>query len=311
VILAVTSDEDVDAVPVLDLLASRGAQVQAIDISDWPGRAGLAFDSGDGSGERWLLPGDGPPIHAADVTAVWWRSTRPFVTHPGLSAGDAAFAVRQTWEALQGFWASLPARYVNQPWRNEIASHKAHQLPLAERCGLRVPRTLITNDVARAQAFVAAARGAPVIHKALHATPVDWHPTRLLTKAERADLSAVRLAPVILQEYVEGVDLRVYAVGDRLFTAEIDARATASPEDFRTVFDEARVAPCSLPPAVEAGLRRLMAELGIVYGAIDLRRRGDGEHLFLEVNPAGLWRFVEQRTGLPISAAIADLLLGG
>jgi hypothetical protein len=53
-----------------------------------------------------------------------------------------------------------------------------------------------------------------------------------------------------------------------------------------------------------------MAELGIVYGAIDLRRRGDGEHLFLEVNPAGLWRFVEERIGLPISAAIVDLLLG-
>lgn len=310
-ILAVTSDEDVDAVPVLDLLAARGARVQAIDLSDWPGRAGLAFGFGDGSGERWLLPRDGPPIRAAEVTAVWWRSTRPFVTHPGLSAGDAAFAVRQTWEALQGFWASLPTRYVNQPWRNEIASHKAHQLQLAERCGLRVPQTLITNDASRAQAFVAAARGAPVIHKALHATPVDWHPTRLLTRAERADLSAVRLAPVILQEYVEGVDLRVYAVGDRLFTAEIDARATASPEDFRTVFADARVAPGTLPPNVEAGLRRLMAELGIVYGAIDLRRRADGEHLFLEVNPAGLWRFVEVRTGLPISAAIADLLLVG
>jgi glutathione synthase/RimK-type ligase-like ATP-grasp enzyme len=311
VILAVTNDEDVDAIPVLDLLAARGATVQAIDLSDWPGRAGLAFDPGEGSGECWLLPRHGPPVRAADITAVWWRSTRPFVTHPGLSAGDTAFAVRQTWEALQGFWASLPARYVNQPWRNEIASHKAHQLPLAERCGLRVPQTLITNDVARAQAFVAAARGAPVIHKSLHATPVDWHPTRLLTEAERADLSAVRLAPVILQEFVEGVDLRVYAVGDRLFAAEIDARATGSPEDFRTVFAEARVAPCALPPPVEAGVRRLMAELGIVYGAIDLRRRDDGEHLFLEVNPAGLWRFVEERIGLPISGAIADLLLGG
>lgn len=310
-ILAVTNDEDVDAFPVLDLLASRGARVQAIDLTDWPGRAGLAFDAGDGACERWLLPCDGPPIRAGDVTTVWWRRTRPFVTHPGLSAGDAGFAIRQTYEALQGFWASLPSRWVNQPWRNEIAGHKAHQLPVAERCGLRVPRTLVTNDVARAEAFVAAARGAPVIHKALHATPVDWHPTRLLTDAERADLSAVRLAPVILQEYVEGVDLRVYVVGDRIFAAEIDASATASPEDFRTVFADARVAPCTLPPAVEAGLRRLMAELGLVYGAIDLRRSGEGDHLFLEVNPGGLWLFVEERAGLPISAAIADLLLGG
>ncbi len=310
-ILAVTNAEDADAPAVLDVLRARGAGVRTIDLADWPGRAGLAFEAGHGAGGRWLLPRVGPPIGAEEITTVWWRSTRLPVAHPGLSAGDADFAVRQTWDALQGLWASLPARWVNQPWRNEIASHKAHQLPLAERCGLRVPRSLITNDVARAEAFVAAAGRAPVIHKALHATPVDWHPTALLTRAERADLSAVRLSPVILQEYVEGVDLRVYAVGDDLFSAEIDVRATKTPEDFRTAWDDARVAPCTLPPAVETGLRRLMAALGISYGAIDLRRRDDGEHLFLEVNPAGLWRFVEERAGLPISAAIADLLLGG
>jgi hypothetical protein len=31
--------------------------------------------------------------------------------------------------------------------------------------------------------------------------------------------------------------------------------------------------------------------------------------LFFEVNPAGQWHFVEQRTGLPIAQAMADHLL--
>ena len=33
-----------------------------------------------------------------------------------------------------------------------------------------------------------------------------------------------------------------------------------------------------------------------------------GEYVFLEVNPAGQWLFVEQRTGLPIARALADYL---
>lgn len=43
-------------------------------------------------------------------------------------------------------------------------------------------------------------------------------------------------------------------------------------------------------------------------GAIDVRRTPEGGYYFLEVNPAGQWHFVEQRTGLPISKAMADLL---
>ena len=52
-----------------------------------------------------------------------------------------------------------------------------------------------------------------------------------------------------------------------------------------------------------------MRRLGIVYGAIDLRRTPDGRHVFLEVNPAGQWLFVEQATGQPIARALARALL--
>jgi hypothetical protein len=52
-----------------------------------------------------------------------------------------------------------------------------------------------------------------------------------------------------------------------------------------------------------------MKRLGLVYGAIDLRRTPDGRHVFLEINPAGEWRFVEERTGQPMTAAFAELLV--
>jgi glutathione synthase/RimK-type ligase-like ATP-grasp enzyme len=310
VILAVTHDGDDDATPVLAALARRGADVAVLDLADLPGRAGLALRYGDGGGPTALHLASGRVVRAEEIEAVWWRRTRPFALHPGLSARDAGFADRQTSEAVEGFFASLPARFVNDPWRDRIASHKPLQLAAASAAGLAVPPTLVTNEPAAAQAFVASLDGAKVIHKALHATPVDWHPTRLLEGRDRERLDAVRLAPVILQAYVPGVDLRVLAVGDRLFAAEIDARGSRSPEDFREVYESCPVRPIELPLTVASGLLAVQRRLGLRYGAYDLRRREDGAHLFLEVNPSGLWRFVEERTGQPITEALADLLQG-
>ena len=51
-----------------------------------------------------------------------------------------------------------------------------------------------------------------------------------------------------------------------------------------------------------------MARLGLRYGAVDLRRTPDGRYVFFEVNPAGQWLFVEERTGLPITERVAALL---
>jgi hypothetical protein len=45
------------------------------------------------------------------------------------------------------------------------------------------------------------------------------------------------------------------------------------------------------------------------YGAVDMRLRPDGQYVFLEINPAGQWLFVEEATGQPIAEALARLLV--
>jgi hypothetical protein len=54
-----------------------------------------------------------------------------------------------------------------------------------------------------------------------------------------------------------------------------------------------------LPADVRRRIRKLMSRLGLVYGAIDLRLTSDGQHVFLEINPAGQWLFVETRLSSP------------
>jgi glutathione synthase/RimK-type ligase-like ATP-grasp enzyme len=130
----------------------------------------------------------------------------------------------------------------------------------------------------------------------------------LVEAADLERIEQVRYAPVIFQEYVEGVDLRITAVGDQLFPCEIDARKTSYPFDMRMVVGESVVRPAELPPSLHDALLALQRRLGLYYGAIDMRRTPDGEYVFLEVNPAGQWLFVERLTGMPIGQAVADLL---
>jgi D-alanine-D-alanine ligase-like ATP-grasp enzyme len=52
----------------------------------------------------------------------------------------------------------------------------------------------------------------------------------------------------------------------------------------------------------------LMRIFGLQYGAVDFRVTPEGEHVFLEVNPAGEFLFISRRTGQPIAEAVAAAL---
>jgi glutathione synthase/RimK-type ligase-like ATP-grasp enzyme len=66
--------------------------------------------------------------------------------------------------------------------------------------------------------------------------------------------------------------------------------------------------PIELPDEVESKVHELMNTFGLIYGALDFIVTPEGRFVFLEINPAGQYMWVESRTGLPITNALADLL---
>ena len=190
-----------------------------------------------------------------------------------------------------------------------MAARKVYQLKVASELGFRVPRTLVTNDPESAAAFVDAEGEAGTIYKAFSATERAWRETRLLKPQERTQLSAVRFAPVIFQEHIRAdIDLRITVIGEAMFSAEILSGETDYHVDFRMTMHAATIRPHVLPDEVVKKLRAYMNALGLVYGAIDMRLTPDGEYVFLEINPAGQWLFIEERTGQPITAALVEYL---
>lgn len=291
-------------------LDRRGAGHRLLDTSRVPTAAALTSrQRPDGTWTGTWSDADGD-LDLADVHAVWWRRPQPFVLHDEVTRPhDRGFAHGECAAMVAGLWSCMDAEWVNDPDRDEAASRKMWQLQLAARAGLRVPRTCMTNDPDEARAFVAAEPG-DVVYKSFSATPRTWRETRRVRAQDVETIDAVRFAPVIFQELVPGGrDVRATVVDGRVFAAEIRAGESAYELDFRIDTTHAPITEHRLPPQVEERLVGLVRRLGLRYGAADFRVGPDGEHVFLEVNPAGQWLFVELATGQPIAAALADLLV--
>jgi len=309
-ILVISNHLDEHAQAVMVELSRHGAASRLLDLSRFPLQLGLSMHYDGSGGQRFLFGCDEGGLDLEDCGAIWWRRPQqPTVAAAVNRAEYQQFALSESHEALQGLWQACDAFWINEPARDMVANRKAYQLQLAGRLGLEIPQTLISNCPQAAREFVQRLGLGRVIYKAFSATEQDWRETRLLREEELDKLENVRYAPVIFQRYIEAeVDLRITVVGDAVFPAAIHSQETSYKVDFRMDIGQARIEPAVLPAEVQDKLLALMRELGLVYGAIDMRRRPDGSHVFLEVNPAGQWLFIERSSGQLITAALAALL---
>lgn len=307
-IVVVSHGGDDHAAAVVPELARRGHDVQLVDTGEYPRHLSVVARY-EGEHQQFSLVSRGREVALDGCRAAWWRRPQPYGLHDHLAEEARSFTYGECHEAMAGVLASLPAQWVNAPQLDAAAHHKPYQLTIAAQVGLVVPRTLITSDPDAARAFITALGPDRVIYKTFLASPECWRETRVVHPRELALLDTLRCAPVIFQEYVPAeADLRVTIIGPHLFATAVRSARGGYEVDYRMDMAGASFEPTTLPPAVEARLRTFMERLGLLYGAIDLRRRPDGEHVFLEVNPAGEWLFVEERTGQPITASMAQYL---
>ncbi|NQX26479.1 alpha-L-glutamate ligase [Microbacteriaceae bacterium VKM Ac-2854] len=311
-ILVVSYPEEDHTAAVVDLLRADGHEVELLDAAQLPTTDSIELEYGvDGCAHRLRIGTDGPDrvVDLDAARAGWWRRIRALAPHPSITDPAAAgFAVGETVEVFEGLIGSLNLDWINDPVRDREAHHKPLQWTVAHGLGFDLPRTLVTSSPERARDFVAELGVGQVIAKPFLERVDAWRETRILDHNDVERLDQVRLAPTLLQEYVPGVDLRVTVVGHHVYATEIDASATSYPADMRMVLGEAEVHPVLLPEALVTRIRALLSRLGLVYGAVDLRRTPDGGYRFFEVNPAGLWLFAQQRSGWPITEAVAGEL---
>jgi len=273
---------------------------------------------------RVVLRVDDREYDLSAVKAIWLRrvrDSRPLkVLSEGVSrtyaAGVCTMVLRRLWELLDCRW--LPAT----PEGDQHASNKLLQLSVAARIGWRLPRTLVTNSPEDFLAFYDECHGRMVTKLAAGASAYaqirigDKFPafTRPVRRRDLASFRSLGFAPMMLQEYVpKRVELRITVVGTHAFAAEIDSQASPrSRDDWRQLDPDPEIYRVHrLPPEVEARCVRLVHELQLSYGALDVIVTPDGEYVFIEINPNGQWAWIEEYTRLPIADAITNYLVHG
>jgi glutathione synthase/RimK-type ligase-like ATP-grasp enzyme len=319
-ILILTKATDTPAEHVAERLRRRGADVAVFDPGRFPAEASLNVEVSPDGIPRRLLAAAGRTIDLEGLTAVWFRRPSEPAAHPEVTDALTRRYVERECAAFScDVWDNLGCPAV--PAADGItraAAGKIRQLVEAGRAGFELPPTLITTDPDEFLDFYCAHDGkviTKVIEQLWAHSPDDtfFRYTQPLSTREVGYAAAVRLSPIIVQPYVEkAMELRVTVVGSQAFAAEIHSQESNHARlDWRRY--DMRMTPHrvhELPEATADGCVRLVERLGLCYGAIDLIVTPDGRYVFLEINPNGEYRWVERATGLPITEAVCDLLIG-
>jgi hypothetical protein len=248
----------------------------------------------------------------SDVAAWYVRYVAASYYRPASPGGQAATdPVLRAQVALQLGWlqnlanSGLPV--VNGRGAGAGRS-KPLQLSIAREVGLSIPHTIVTNSVADIDAFGSQ-------HGQLVQKPVDGGDVcRLLVPADVRRLDPVLVAPIIVQQLVEGSAVRVTMSRREIYSAvAISSRFLDYREDPIYQAGEAIYRPVEIPAEIMRLLGEFMERCRLDFAGIDLIRTDQGEHVFLEANSSPMWLEIEDRSGHPITSRLADLLveLGG
>ena len=319
-ILIVTHNNDNDSVArVIEAIAQRGGHAIRFDTDRYPTDVRLTAYYGTSGDERLTLANDEGEFDLREVKAIWHRRLNFGANLPaGLERQLRHASLGETSAAAHGMLASLKAFRMDHLHHIRHAENKQLQLQVARELGLNTPRTLTTNDPAAVRTFAKSCEGGMVtkmlssfaIYEEGKELVVFTNPVKPL---DLEDLSGLSLCPATFQELLpKALEIRVTVVGDRVMSAAVDSQVSArAVHDWRRdgvrMLQEWRA--YELPREVEEKVLRLMDYFSLNYGAIDVILTPDGEHVFLELNPCGEFFWLERSPGLPISEAIADLLV--
>lgn len=319
-IVVVTNKYDATADLVIAKLNDASEKIIRLNTEDFPMKIRFVFNSEKGQME-FYLPQE-RVIEVSRVKSVWYRKPAPHNIDSEVNEGPIKkFAQRETESIMRAFYECFDGFWMSHPLRIRAASQKVYQLQLARRLSFSIPVTLVTNDPKRAREFCIRFKENGVIVKPLSYPIVDADTgsysfsTALVGEEYLERLEQVRLAPTLFQVYVpKKHELRITVVGTRVFTCEIHSQVSEQTElDWRG-FDANDPIPHkigSLPKELGKKILEMVRMLDLSFGAIDMIFTPEEKYVFLELNPNGQWGWIEILTGMPISQAIADLLIKG
>lgn len=297
-ILIIGSEEETHSKYVYDALVSRGYEAEYFDSRQYPDNISLGFMPNSKEG---FIKINEKTIPIEVIKGVYWRWFYGFNEAKVEDSYTAKMVLRERISALNSLFMSLECNLVNSFKAIELHKTKIYQLDIMAKNGIRVPKTFVTNDADALVEFWEN-NNRNVIFKPV----LGGAYTKKLTESDltKDNLKKLKISPVQLQECIDGVDIRVYAMGDKIFPAEIQAKTV----DFRADNNPKHL-PVKLPQDIENNCKKVLNILNLAYSGIDIRKSNEGEYVFIEANTAPMFIYFEEVTKYPVTESLIELLV--
>lgn len=297
-ILILGSDEDIHAAHLKKSLTEKGINVDYLDTRLFPTKLKISWQPVTRTG--CLIFPDGRKLNLADVNKIFWR-TFSGVNVPQLTDSyQQTIAVNDSMSLLRSFMQSAPEKWVNCWEAYQFHKDKPLQLSLANKIGVTIPGTIITNDAQEIIEFYQAFQ--EVIFKPVYGGSHTQFLTKEHLEINRMNL-ALSISPVTLQEYIPGTNIRSYVVGKNVYSAEIRSNSLDFRED-----KQAKLIYLELPEDIKKQCLAITEAFGLKWTGIDWRFKPSGEYVFLEANFSPMFLHFERQTGCPITEDLISLL---
>jgi len=299
-----------EADAVIDMLRNRAVPVFRFNSDDGEHASYTSYNIRKENTDIRLTC-DAREIDTSNIAVGWCQQNPPYLRQ---TATDMQCLQRENlWAAQLALSDILCVPWLNRPRCVLSASNKILQLMQAQRLGMPIMQTLISNDPKRIRGF---ASEVPVVAKNL-ATP--WMPTSknhldaAYTKIVCSDWLAcdedLAFCPVIYQTYcARRADYRVVVVDQRTFAARCKPNEWQHEDIRHGSLIESLYEACTFDSGILQKLTTLMKDLSVNYCSADFMEDTRGNIYFLELNVCGAWWWIDRVYNGAVCKAIADYL---
>lgn len=297
-VLILGNSQDQHARHLYQQLTSRGIIAKYWNSRLFPSQLKIIWQPDEKTASLVFADGEILPLSA--INRIFWRTFYPVQIPPLSDSAQKNIAYHDAMGLLRSFMQLEQDKWVNSWYAYQLHQEKPLQLRQVADLGVTIPPTMITNNAGAIAQFYQEHQS--VIFKPVYGGAHTQFLTEEYLAPERMNL-ALSIAPVTIQKYIPGTNIRSYVIGDQVYAGEIKSEAV----DFREDQDH-QLIPIKLPADIKNQCLAITKKLGMQWTGIDWRLTPTGEYFFLEANFSPMFIYFEQQTGLPITDSLIELL---
>ncbi|WP_452597116.1 ATP-grasp domain-containing protein [Pontimicrobium sp. MEBiC01747] len=213
--------------------------------------------------------------------------------------------IRTQWTAfVRSLCVFESVKWFNNPADIYKAEIKPYQLYLANKLGIKVPKSIISNKSLNIGYEYQAIKSidTAIVSKG---NEEGFVYTEIYKQNEIEEIKYS--SPFFNQQgLVPKIDIRVTVVEENVVAIKISSDNRID-EDWRRYKNELKYTVFELPKNIKKFCIEYTKKLNLNFGAIDLILHND-EYYFIEINPTGEWSWLQQNTGFKFDSLIVNSL---